>query len=120
MIRMTLALFAVCAALALPVASFAQNTGGSSGGMSGGSMGSHGAIDPQKLQAAVQQLNLTPSQKMQIAPMVKNYKAQTATADAATKQADTIALMKNINTVLTPDQRTKLQSMMMQHAAGSQ
>jgi Spy/CpxP family protein refolding chaperone len=84
---------------------------------------SSGAPNPAAVQSAVknalQSVNLTPHQKMQIAPMVQNYKSQTANADAATKKSAQEALLKQIYGVLTPDQQTKFKASLKASMASS-
>jgi hypothetical protein len=57
-------------------------------------------------------VNLTPQQKREIAPMVRNYESQTANADAATTKAAKENLLKNIYGVLTPTQQTQFKASM--------
>ena len=93
----------VALALALPGAAVAQLAGAMSS-----------AANPSAVAAAVksalQSVNLTPKQTMQIKPMVQGYQSQTAGADAATKKSAQEALIKNIYGVLTPDQQAKFKA----------
>jgi hypothetical protein len=59
---------------------------------------------------ALEGVNLTPQQKREIAPMVRNYESQTANADAATTKAAKESLLKNIYGVLTPTQQTQFKT----------
>jgi Spy/CpxP family protein refolding chaperone len=72
------------------------------------------SMSPAQVQAAVksalQSVNLTPRQKLQIKPMVEEYQSQTAGADAATKKSAQEALIKKIYGILTPDQQTKFKA----------
>jgi Spy/CpxP family protein refolding chaperone len=66
------------------------------------------------MQAAVKKgiedAQLTPRQKMQIAPMVKKYQTDTANATASQKTAAQKTLLKNIYGVMTPDQQAKFKA----------
>jgi Spy/CpxP family protein refolding chaperone len=103
-----LAGFALPLALTLPGVALAQQPAPNSGAMAGA------AMNPQQMQAAVktalESCNLTRQQKRQIAPMVQNYKSETANADAATKQSAQKALLKNIYGVLTPAQQSQFKA----------
>jgi hypothetical protein len=72
------------------------------------------AANPADVQAAVkkalQSVNLTPRQKLQIKPMIEDYQSQTAGADAATKKSAQEALLKKIYGVMTPQQQTEFKA----------
>jgi hypothetical protein len=89
-------------ALAVPGAVLAQ-----SGAMASSS---NPAAVQSAVKSALQSVNLTPQQKLKIAPMIQNYKTQTAGADAATKKTAQENLLKNIYGVMTPDQQTKFKA----------
>lgn len=102
----------VALALALPGVAGAQQASGMSS-----------AMNPSAVQAAVksalQSVNLTPRQKLEIAPMVQEYHSQTAGADAATKKSAQEALLKKIYGVLTPDQQAKFKASLKASMASS-
>lgn len=74
------------------------------------------APTPADMKVAVENalggVNLTSQQKREIAPMVRNYKSQTANADAATTKTAQESLLKNIYGVLTPTQQTQFKTSM--------
>lgn len=90
--------FVLALAVAAPSIAFAQAT----------------AASPSQVQTAVrsalQSAELTPQQKMKIAPMIKQYQEQTAGADAATKKSAKEQLLKGIYGVMTPDQQAKFKA----------
>lgn len=81
------------------------------------------AASPSQVQTAVrnalQAAELTPQQKMKIAPMIKQYQSQTANADAATKKSAKEQLLKGIYGVMTPDQQTKFKASLKSSMGGS-
>jgi|HubBroStandDraft_6_1064221.scaffolds.fasta_scaffold10549_2 hypothetical protein len=99
--------FALACAVAAPSIAFAQATSAS----------------PSQVQTAVrgalQSAELTPEQKMKIAPMVKQYQAQTANADAATKKSAKEQLLKGIYGVMTPDQQAKFKASLKSSLGGT-
>ncbi len=72
----------------------------------------------------LQQLNLSDSQKQQIQSIMTSTRQKNQNADKDTRHANMRAAMDQINGVLTPAQRTQLQSEMQaaraQRAAGQQ
>jgi t-SNARE complex subunit (syntaxin) len=94
-------------ALCVPVAASAQQP-------SAMSVAQASSPNPAQVQAAVkkalQSVNLTVRQKLQIKPMVDDYQSQTANADAATKKSAQEALLKKIYGVLTPQQQTEFKA----------
>jgi hypothetical protein len=69
---------------------------------------------PSQVQTAVrnalQAAQLTPQQKLKIAPMLEQYQKQTANADAATKKSAKEQLLKGIYGVMTPAQQAKFKA----------
>jgi Spy/CpxP family protein refolding chaperone len=57
---------------------------------------------------ALMGLGLSDAQKTQIRDIMSAARAQNAGADADTRRANMKAAMAKIDTILTPDQRTKL------------
>lgn len=96
-------------AIAFPGAAFAQQPGAM--WVAQASM-----ANPSQVQAAVkkalQSVNLTMRQKLQIKQMVEEYQSQTANADVATKKSAGEALIKKIYGVLTPAQQTQFKASM--------
>jgi hypothetical protein len=94
-------------ALTLPGPVFAQQLGATI-------VAQASAANPADVQAAVkkalQSVNLTPRQKLQIKPMIEDYQSQTAGADAATKKSAQEALLKKIYGVMTPEQQTQFKA----------
>jgi hypothetical protein len=68
---------------------------------------------------ALQSVNLTMPQMRQIRPMIANYKAQTANADAATKKAAKETLLEGIYGVLTPAQQAEFKASLKQSLGNS-
>lgn len=99
--------FALACAVAAPGLAFAQAS----------------APSPSQVQTAVrgalQSAELTPQQKMKIAPMIKQYQEQTANADAATKKSAKEQLLKGIYGVMTPDQQAKFKASLKSSLGGS-
>ena len=108
----SLAGLALAATLLIPAGAFAQAmaTAAPAGGMSAAAAAK---MTPDNIKAALESCNLTFAQKRKIAPMVQNYKSQTASADAATKQQDGVTLLKGIMGVLTPAQQTQFKTALM-------
>ena len=72
------------------------------------------------VKTALKSVDLTFKQKREIKPMIKNYEAQTANADEATKKADQKALLENIYAVLTPAQQTQFKASLKTSMQNSQ
>jgi len=66
------------------------------------------ARHPNRMRAALRQLNLSPDQRSQIAAMMKSFRASRRSATPMTRKQ----LLANIASVLTPDQRAKMQTLM--------
>jgi Spy/CpxP family protein refolding chaperone len=92
-------------ALAFPGAGMAHQSG---------AMSAQASPSPAQMQTAVknalQSVNLTTRQKLQIKPMIENYQSQTANASAAQKKSAQEALLKNIYGILTPQQQTQFKA----------
>jgi len=71
------------------------------------------------VKTALKSVNLTRHQKIQIAPMLENYKNQTANADDATKKTQQKALIKQIYGILSPDQQAQFKASLKQSMMGS-
>lgn len=101
-----IAVLAIPLSLAVPLSALAQPTATIVAQM--------GTTDPSKVQAAVkkalQSVNLTPRQKIQIKPMVQQYQSQTAGADAAQKKSAEEQLLKGIYGVMTPTQQSQFKT----------
>lgn len=107
--------FALACAVVAPSIAFAQS--------SGTMLAQATTASPSQVQTAVrnalQSAELTPQQKMKIAPMIKQYQSQTANADAATKKSAKEQLLKGIYGVMTPDQQAKFKASLKSSLGGS-
>jgi Spy/CpxP family protein refolding chaperone len=108
------------AALLLPLAFAAPGVA-----LAQSSMSTQAAASPNPAQVqtavknALQSVNLTMRQKMQIKPMIESYQQQTANASAADKKTAQEALLKKIYGVLTPDQQTQFKASLKASMASS-
>jgi hypothetical protein len=72
---------------------------------------------------ALMSLGLSDAQKSDIRGIMSAMRAQNANADPATRRANFTAAMAKIDTVLTPDQRTRLHAKLDKwrkaHASGA-
>ena len=67
---------------------------------------------------AIKAAELTPQEKMKIAPMIKQYKEQTANADPAAQKSAKEELLKGIYGVMTPDQQAKFKASLKSSLGG--
>jgi len=110
--RTQISLAALVAAIALSLGGCTGSNSGSAGGTSQDSGGSAAVGGPSggrhRMAEALMGLGLTDAQKTQIRDIMSAARKQSAGADPATRRASFQAAMAKIDTVLTPDQRTKL------------
>jgi Spy/CpxP family protein refolding chaperone len=109
--KIPLAAAGVALALALVLGGCSgSNTAGSSQdtGAAGGSAVGSAANGRHFMAQALMGLGLSDAQKTQIRDIMSAARAQNAGADADTRRANMKAAMAKIDTILTPDQRTKL------------
>lgn len=68
---------------------------------------------------ALRGLDLSDAQKSQIRTLMQNARSANQNADQATKRANAAKLRTDIENVLTPDQRTKLQQSLANQRQGN-
>jgi Spy/CpxP family protein refolding chaperone len=133
LVRTPLALAALGLALALPLAgcagktasdtggNAAQGSSGASSGAAGGSMqGGAGPAAPggspmasrRRMGKILLSLGLSDDQKSQIRTIMRNARKDSMNADGPTRKANFQAALAKIDTVLSPDQRTKFDAEM--------
>lgn len=108
-------ILALAATFAAPLAAGAQTTAAPAPAASGApAMGHHHhhRRHHQSLMHALRSLNLTDAQKKQIATFRSQEQQANMNADAAAKHANAAKLHDQIMGVLTPDEKTQLQSSM--------
>ncbi len=111
-------LLAIAAVLTAPVAAVAQTAASPMPAMSAAPMaGSYHHHRRPALMRALDSLDLTPTQKQQIATFRSQQRQANQNADASTKRANAQKMRSQIMGILTPDQQTQLHAE-MRHARG--
>jgi len=93
------------------------NAGGASqdsGGGTGAASGESPANGRHRMAEALASLGLSDAQKSQIREIMSDARKNSANADPMTRRANYRAAIAKIDTVLTPDQRTKLHAKIAQ------
>ena len=112
LVRTHVALAAIAGAFALALAGCTGSNAGSAGGASQDAGGTAAVGGPSggrhRMAEALMGLGLSDAQKAQVRDIMSAARKQSAGADQATRRANFQAAMAKIDTILTPDQRTKL------------
>jgi Spy/CpxP family protein refolding chaperone len=115
--HMSLAAAGIALALALGGCSgsnSASSGGGAQDAGAGAASGQSPANGRHMMAQVLATLGLSDAQKTQIRSIMKDARKNSAGADPATRRANYQAAMAKIDTVLTPDQRTKLHAKLAQ------
>ena len=117
--RAHISLAAAGVALALALGGCSGSNSASSGGGyqdagAGSASGQSPANGRHRMAQALASLGLSDSQKTQIRDIMSDARKNSTGADPATRRANFQAAIAKIDTVLTPDQRTKLHAKLAQ------